>query len=191
MSRRETLSEIGQRLARAGMTVHARAKAPGDQVAPHRMRPAHVVALLKRYPALYAEGWREPSLRASLFAQEGFACGDGWFGIVERLSAELAADPGLRVLSLGDDTGRLTVKIGGRDSPGMRAAIATAEEESARTCELCGRPGVQARGALCGARCVPCSAKPVSVNAAEARAALAMLRRQIAGRRRTRRVRFA
>lgn len=127
------------------------------------MSPAHQLDLVQRYPGLYHHAVDEPVGSCEPFAREGFACGDGWFGIIDRLSAKLAADPNLRVEQLKEKMGLLTVYFAqsAPASPDVEAstdaALVDAREESRRTCEVCGEPGVhRARGHHVGSLCVPC-----------------------------------
>jgi uncharacterized protein with HEPN domain len=130
------------------------------------MTAAHVLSLLERFPALYREAWVQPSNKTSPFARDGFDVSDGWFGIVERMSARLAVDPSLHVDQLKEKWGWLTVYLTPSEDPAPAAAgmpgdeldrvIDEAEEESERTCLVCGEPGTsEKRGlwvtVLCGA----------------------------------------
>ena len=98
------------------------------------------------------------------FAREGFACGDGWFGIIDRLSAKLAADPNLVVSQLKEKMGLLTVYFEPGEPASPKTETSTdrglqeARAESGRTCEICGEPGeiaARLRGWV-SVRCVPC-----------------------------------
>jgi len=63
----------------------------------HReMTVAHSKQLIERYPPL-PTGRRLARPSSPPFAREGFACGDGWFEIVDRLSTKLSVDPNLVV----------------------------------------------------------------------------------------------
>ena len=109
---------------------------------------AHVLALLERYPILYREAWVTPANKASRLACDGFDIGDGWFSIVDRLSARLSADASLHVWQLKEKFGRLTVYFCDGDETAASsldtmtdAALDEAADESMRTCEVCGQPG--------------------------------------------------
>lgn len=100
--------------------------------------------LCERYPLLYAD--RHASMQETCMYW-GFDVGDGWFGAIDRLSAELekiiAAMP-------GDDRPRaaqVKEKFGGLrfymtwETDEMSDLISDAEEECWRTCEVCGAAG--------------------------------------------------
>jgi uncharacterized protein with HEPN domain len=158
-------SSYDELVALRAKTVFERAKlaaASGD-MSRLDMTAAHVLSLLERFPALHREAWATPSNAASPFARDGFDVSDGWFGIVERMSAKLAANPANHIDQLKEKWGRLTVyltPLGGSEAtvmPGeeLDRAIDEAEEESERTCLVCGEPGTsEKRGrwvtVLCG-----------------------------------------
>ena len=129
------------------------------------LSPEHALALLERYPVLYREAWVAPKNPASRFACGGFEIGDGWFGIVGRLSAKLAKDTALHVVQVKEKYGRLKVYFefdenappDPRLDAEMKAAIDEAADESERTCELCGEPGTsEERHRWVSVRCGPC-----------------------------------
>jgi uncharacterized protein with HEPN domain len=131
------------------------------------MTAAHVLALLERYPALYREAWVQPSNKTSPFARDGFDVSDGWHAIIERMSARLAVDPSLHIDQLKEKWGRLTVYLTPSAAPEPAAAgtpgeeldqaIDEAEEESERTCMICGEPGTnKKRGLWVTVLCEPC-----------------------------------
>ncbi len=128
------------------------------------MTAAHVLALLERYPVLFREAWVAPTNQASRFAQDGFDIGDGWFDIVDRLFVRLSADPNLHVWQLKEKFARLTVYFCAGDAPSdprldetTDAALDEAADESMRTCEVCGKPGVRdKRPHWVSVRCEPC-----------------------------------
>jgi uncharacterized protein with HEPN domain len=129
------------------------------------LTPEHALALLERYPALYREAWAAPAGPASRFAAGGFEIGDGWFGIVDRLSAKLAKDTALHVVQVKEKYGRLKVYYerdpSGPQDPRLDAEIEAtrneAGDESERTCEVCGEPGThEERRRWWSVRCGPC-----------------------------------
>ena len=100
------------------------------------------------------------------FAREGFGCGDGWFEIINRLSAKLSADPNLVVGQLKEKLGLLRIYFEPSPLPSSEieeatdAALADAVAESRVTCERCGKPGKHAqRGGRWSAKCDACAAK--------------------------------
>ena len=129
------------------------------------LSPEHALALLEKYPVLYREAWVAPKNPASRFACGGFEIGDGWFHILDRLSARLAKDTAIHVVQVKEKYGRLKVYWEGQQNapPDPRldaeieAAIREAADESERTCELCGEPGMsEMRGNWVSVRCGPC-----------------------------------
>ena len=106
-------STYDELVALRSKTVFERAKllaASGDR-SRLDMTAAHVLSLLERFPVLYREAWATPSNAARPFARDGFDVSDGWYRIVERMSAKLAADPSLHVDQLKEKWGRLTVYL--------------------------------------------------------------------------------
>ena len=158
--------EFKEFLFRGGKTVHERAKLLAASGKQDRldMSAAHVLELLERYPSLYREAWTTPSNKACRFASDGFCIGDGWFGIVDRLSAKLSADPNLHVCQIKEKFGSLRVYFCDVDAPpdpsldkATDAALDKAVRESMRTCEVCGKPGILARRQRwISVRCKPC-----------------------------------
>jgi len=127
------------------------------------MSPAHTRELLERYPGLYRHADDKPVPSCEPFAREGFACGDGWFAIIDRLSAKLVADPNLVVSQAKEKMGLLTVYFNASElaSPEIEAAtdaaLHDAREESRGTCEVCGELGThKKRGHHVSVICVPC-----------------------------------
>lgn len=80
-----------------------------------------------------------------------FECADGWFHIIDELSRKLEADScahgadKLAVVQVKEKLGELRIYVRGTVSSRVRDWIGTAECESRRTCELCGKPGVLVR----------------------------------------------
>jgi hypothetical protein len=81
----------------------------------------------------------------------GFQCGDGWFEILWRLClnleptvAELEKETGERfeVVRVKQKIGTLRFYVSHHADP-IDELIAEAQEESSRTCEVCGQPGRQ------------------------------------------------
>ena len=80
----------------------------------------------------------------------GFQCGDGWFGLVWRLCerleplvAELERRTGERfeVIEVKQKMGGLRFYTSHRKEAAILECIEAAQEESFRTCEVCGQPG--------------------------------------------------
>jgi hypothetical protein len=128
------------------------------------MTPLHMRTLIERHPGLYRHADDKPVPTSEPFAREGFACGDGWFSIIERLSLKLAEDSNLVVSQLKEKMGRLVVYFDDSTpaSPELEAAtdavLDAVTEESKRTCEVCGQPGTfLERNKWYSVRCGPCS----------------------------------
>jgi hypothetical protein len=94
----------------------------------------------------------------------GFACGDGWEGIIRRLAEKLEplAVDGLRATQVKEKFGTLRFLLArsGREPPDdLSRMIHEAEKESQRTCEECSAPGTMQR--ITGRRwwtlCDPCA----------------------------------
>ncbi|KZV77303.1 hypothetical protein PENSPDRAFT_660526 [Peniophora sp. CONT] len=110
------------------------------------MRAKLTQALFAAYPALYRG--RVLSVRENLMSY-GFACGDGWYPIIDRLSTTLTRHIGELPVEKRDDYYAFQVKekFGAlrfymtRSTQEMEDAISAAAQESLRTCEECGEPG--------------------------------------------------
>ena len=129
------------------------------------LSPEHALALLEKYPVLFREAWVAPTTPASRFACDGFEIYDGWFHIVDRLSARLSKDTAIHVVQIKEKYGRLKVyfEFDENAAPDPRldaeieAAICEAADESERTCEVCGEPGTsEMRRNWVTVRCEPC-----------------------------------
>ncbi len=139
--------------------------AASGERSPIDLTPEHALALLEKYPVLYREAWAAPTSPRSPFAAGGFEIGDGWFALVDRLSAELAKDTALYVVQVKEKYGRLKVYFGRDESvpqdprldAELEAALVKAADESERTCEVCGKPGtIDERHRWVSVRCEPC-----------------------------------
>jgi uncharacterized protein with HEPN domain len=127
------------------------------------MSPAHTLELVDRYPGLYRHADDKP-VSCGPFASEGFAVGDGWRSIIDRLSSKLAADPNLVVGQLKQKQGLLRVYFDVGEPASRKieamtdAALREACEKSRHTCEVCGVRGVyKERGERIGVLCEPCN----------------------------------
>jgi len=117
------------------------------------MSPTHMRELVERYPNLYRLANEKPVSPCEPFTRYAFTCGDGWFSIIDHLSARLAADPNLVVVQVKEKMGELRFyveAIDGSTNPDpvlaerVYAERNAAREESWRTCEICGKPGTLA-----------------------------------------------
>jgi len=116
------------------------------------MSPELDKQLVEKYPLLYRDRYGSPKNTLMCF---GFACGDGWYDLLDRASAKIEAE----IICLRDEE-----KVPEEDLPraaqikekwsGLRMyidmeesntvieeAILEAEEEASKTCEECGSPG--------------------------------------------------
>jgi hypothetical protein len=119
--------------------------------------------LIERHPVLFRHADDKPVPTSEPFAREGFACGDGWFSIIERLSLKLAEDPNLVVSQLKEKFGRLVVYFDDSELASQEleaatdAALDEAIEKSKSMCEVCGEAGtLEKRGDHVAVRCEPC-----------------------------------
>jgi len=106
--------------------------------------------LLTTYPNLYED-------------VHNFACGDGWFKIIEELSAEIynevqRAECSCLVTDVKEKYGTLRYYA---DTPSAKIEklIDKAESESAKICELCGAPGVIRGSVWFSTYCDDCAEK--------------------------------
>lgn len=111
------------------------------------MNPENTKKLFDGFPLLYRGRHLGPEHGAMRW---GFCCGDGWFDIIYRLSADLARyaqDHGLEnelmVLAVKEKSGRLrfhtTLMFG--DPPEIREMLEAAWKEAEYVCEECGVTG--------------------------------------------------
>ena len=108
------------------------------------MNAEHTKYLIETYPVLY-QGHKWP-ITENLMAF-GFECGDGWFPIVDQLSADITeldkqGGPPTIAVQVKEKFGGLRFYIeGGTDA--VIDVIDKAEDLSLETCEVCGEPGKQ------------------------------------------------
>jgi hypothetical protein len=109
------------------------------------MREELEAKLLADFPDLYPD--RDPCLTD--YAPFHFACADGWYNIIYRLSYQLAsmiandeslAGKNVQVFQVKEKFGTMRFYMS-RYTNEMHEAIAKAQEESAKTCETCGVDG--------------------------------------------------
>lgn len=105
--------------------------------------------LWNKYPLLYKD--KDASIQHSLIPF-GFECGDGWYQIIDDLSAKLEKEIEKYIHTYPDDSyppravqvkekfGTLRFYMGGYVEP-MDELIDEAERLSEVTCEVCGKPG--------------------------------------------------
>lgn len=109
------------------------------------MNPENTNLLLRDFPKLY----RNPDLPGEP-ASFYFQCGDGWFSILHKLSADI--EKAAREVGLTPDSEHWPVATQVKSKWGtlhyychaggyVDDLIDAAEELSAKTCEVCGKPG--------------------------------------------------
>lgn len=110
------------------------------------MSPEKDKELCEKYPGLYADR-HAPATKTCMCW--GFTFADGWFDLVDRLSARLASmiaalpeeeHSRYRVFQAKEKFGGLRFSLHGSTEE-MREIIHAAEEESYKICEVCGAPG--------------------------------------------------
>ena len=138
------------------------------------MNPRKIKRLFSRYPRLYPD---MDELRMSPYY---FSCGDGWFHLIDQLSAEIEAlcdkfrlDEELPerafpiAYRVGKSFGRLRFGVRSNNASwgfcrvhnGIDLLIQIAEDESRYTCDLCGRcyrPNADRTGREWRSSCVQC-----------------------------------
>lgn len=100
------------------------------------MTPELNKELLQRYPRIF----ENPDL-------QGIRCGDGWFDLIDTLCqqlqqwAEQHGAPQPVASQVKEKFGRLRFSTVRELSPEQQAMVETAEAQSCKTCEQCGKPG--------------------------------------------------
>lgn len=106
------------------------------------MTPEKDALLCQRYPKIFAD--RHADVGAS--HTFGFAHGDGWFELIDRLCAQLQSlsdqpdAPQVVALQVKEKFGSLSFYVRAANDEHM-AAIAAAARESKQICETCGAAG--------------------------------------------------
>ena len=107
--------------------------------------------LISNYPLLYADCDKKPWESCMAF---GFEVGDGWFDIINELSAKL--EPlGAVATQVKEKYGTLRFYVHTADEEAFDY-IDDAELASESTCEMCGRPGEWSDSGWCSVRCGDC-----------------------------------
>ena len=121
------------------------------------MNEKNTAYLLGRYPKLY-QGYNFPMTQTCMCW--GFDCGDGWFKLIDQLSADIT------LLDEKDGTTTIAVQVkekygglrfyieGGSDA--VYAAIDKAEILSETICEICGEPGTTRNDGWVSTMCDKC-----------------------------------
>ncbi len=116
--------------------------------------------LVEKYPEALSEYGGDP--RHTCMAW-GFACGAGWYKILEELCEKVGRIPGFKFAQVKEKFGMLTIYYDGpnteEDRKIVRAAINEAENKSLVTCEGCGEPGKRrSNGGWISVECKKCKA---------------------------------
>jgi hypothetical protein len=92
--------------------------------------------LVEQFPKLYAQRGADMKQTGMCW---GFQCGDGWFGVIYRLSKKL--EPlGVEASCVKEKYGGLSFYLAAGNDEAWDL-IDKAEDEAFRTCEFCGAPG--------------------------------------------------
>lgn len=104
--------------------------------------------LCQRYPDIFRDRHADMAETGMCW---GFSCGDGWFGIIDELCAEITrqvkagAMPPVVASRVKSKTGYLRFHIRGHfrpeENPQALRLIDLAQQSAERTCEECGMPG--------------------------------------------------
>ena len=100
--------------------------------------------LCQRYPLIFAE--RNLSVKETCMCW-GFACGDGWFDLIDALCERLQSwtdrngAPQVVAMQVKEKNGGLSFYPRGKVSQEQRGMIWMAEAMSFRICDQCGNPG--------------------------------------------------
>ena len=103
---------------------------------------SEAMRIMQTWPQVYGSVY-PPSTTS--FLSEGFQCGPGWYPLIERLSADIAAIldemplAAFRVLQVKQKFGGLRFRVTGSNERILNR-IAKAQVEAAHTCEGCGGP---------------------------------------------------
>lgn len=94
--------------------------------------------LCKNYPVLYRNRHDE---RIQTLLSWGFACDDGWFGLIDAISLLLSKhDQNIKAIQIKEKLGGLRFYYSPVDAY-SRGVVQMAECISGVTCEICGSPG--------------------------------------------------
>lgn len=126
------------------------------------MSPELEQKLVDKYPKLFADYGVAPNRSPMAF---GFECGDGWFDLIDTLSAQLSTldpiDEGesvhwVRAIQVKEKYGTLRFYVGPATNEAT-ALIDFAEALSGRICETCGNKGLRYGTVWVKTRCDPCA----------------------------------
>lgn len=116
-------------------------------------------ALCAKFPNIFKD--RNADMRTTAMCW-GFDCGDGWYSIINKLCTDiqkhLDENPKVEQVvatQVKEKFGTLRFYICGGDNT-IDDMIMEAEQESARTCEVCGKPGSLETKGWMTVRCDDC-----------------------------------
>jgi predicted DNA-binding protein YlxM (UPF0122 family) len=113
-----------------------------------------------KYPALYRQ--KDLSMQETCMCW-GICVGDGWYKIIDKMSKQLTAYNDKHSLmteatQVKEKFGTLRVYLNQSNSI-IDKIVAEAEVASAKTCEICGKPGKLYTKGWCKVRCLACKKK--------------------------------
>ena len=118
------------------------------------MNSANTEALVTGFPDLYAD-YNRPMIQTCMCW--GFECGDGWFDLIDELSAKI--EPlGAVATQVKEKYGtlRFYAHAPTKTANEVFDLVDEAEAKSATICELCGKPGETLGGGWLKTRCEEC-----------------------------------
>jgi hypothetical protein len=123
------------------------------------MNKEHTIVLFEENPQLYLDRDAMTDQSLTMF---GFACGDGWFEIIRKLSLKLTVlirsekEPELRAIQVRERFGALSFNTNVTNDD-IKQAIEEAVLESRNVCESCGDNGeLFHRGGWLKTLCIGC-----------------------------------
>lgn len=119
------------------------------------MKEEFEVALVKKYPELYKDHGGDMRVTCMHW---GFVCGDGWYDLIDKLSAELSPF-GVVAAQVKEKWGGLRFYVDGTTEENDKQVyeiIGKYEKLSYKTCENCGQPGKVRKGGWVRTLCDNC-----------------------------------
>jgi len=119
------------------------------------MTPSLQQSLFNKYPKLFAQ--RDLPMTQTCMCW-GIECGDGWYGVIDRMCEKLAAYD-VELVQLKEKFAGLrayTSSYPTDDADAIDDITETAEEESLTVCEACGQPGTLRTGGWLVTACDEC-----------------------------------
>ena len=118
------------------------------------MTEEHDRYLCLTYPKLYAQRYLPMDRTCMCW---GFECGDGWFNLLDKLSAAITkACPTCEAVQVKEKYGGLRFYYANGNEQ-VYKLVAAVEHKSLKTCEVCGKPGkINSAGCWLSIRCPRC-----------------------------------